>query len=633
MEGLKIMENKNNIDWNVNLNYITKDDLKTIYGFIPDADQTTIDNTKTDFTIMSIAISSERINTITGNQIEVIGFKNLNETQQQLVKRATARMTIYYLTDGMAFIRSSVSISGNGLSSSISPPSEPDYVLMEVYNLLQQANLHTPRKAINNPISCNTDNFNTPNIFDESDTRVITWDSGNKTFLRKEGLIAGTGIKIDDITDTIPKLKIHVDSNIDSLWEVDKDNPNFIKPKDDKGIDVNGKRIIDVGTPTFLSDATTKEYVDKKQDKLIAGTNITIDENNKISATGGKVDLSDYYKKEEVDKKLEDTKAMFPVAFQLNAIGQEIPSLKTTNKTVVGAINEIKVNSSSVDENRIFDNKEQKKVSLHFTNDIAIAGGQTFTYKNNPYLTEDNDIPNKKYVDNKVNDKQDKINDLDNRIFKDKKQKENIIELLTNAFYLANTLFDENEFYGTNTKELGNKIHLNANGIVKILKTKNIPELETFYKTIIGAINELNKRIPKIKSKTLNINEVDNTYDIELKNNPTPSPNISNWKEVGEVITDKNNNNQNYIKYIFKDKTHYRIYISYGDYTTKENNKNYSWQIINFYYQLDTSVVKSSLWIANNNNNQQTEINIYNIRIMWGMGRDYIFKKLEELQE
>ncbi|WJG70089.1 hypothetical protein [Spiroplasma ixodetis] len=182
---------------------------------------------------------------------------------------------------------------------------------MEVYNLLQQANLHTPRKAINNPISCNTDNFNTPSIFDESDTRVITWDSGNKTFLQKKGIIAGTGIKIDDVSNTIPKLKLNVDSNIDSLWEVNKDNPNFINAKDDKGINANGKRIINVGTPTFLSDATTKVYVDnlldKKQDKLIAGTNITIDENNKISATGGSADLSDYYKKEEVEKKLEDT--------------------------------------------------------------------------------------------------------------------------------------------------------------------------------------------------------------------------------------------------------------------------------------------------------------------------------------
>ncbi|WP_339040990.1 hypothetical protein [Spiroplasma endosymbiont of Apeira syringaria] len=330
------MANKNNIDWNVNLNYITKDDLKTIYGFIPDADQTTTDNTKTDLTIMAIAISSERINTITGNQIEVIEFKNLNETQQQLVKRATARMTIYYLTDGMAFIRSSVSISGNGLSSSISPPSEPDYVLMEVYNLLQQANLHTPRKAINNPISCNTDNFNTPSIFDESDRRVITWDSGNKTFLQKMGLIEGTGIKIDDVSDTIPKLKIHVDSNIDSLWEVDKDNTNFIKPKDDKGIDVNGKRLIDVGTPTFLTDGTNKEYVDKKQDKLTAGENIKI-ENNVISATGGSADLTDYYKKEEIDKKLDDDFG------HIDRKKQDITdnNLQTTAKTIVEAINEI----------------------------------------------------------------------------------------------------------------------------------------------------------------------------------------------------------------------------------------------------------------------------------------------------
>ncbi|WP_342274509.1 hypothetical protein [Spiroplasma endosymbiont of Phycita roborella] len=64
-----------------------------------------------------------------------------------------------------------------------------------------------------------------------------------------------------------------------------------------------------------------------------------------------------------------------------------------------------------------------------------------------------------------------------------------------------------------------------------------------------------------------------------------------------------------------------------------DKNKNYSWQIINFYYQLDTNVLKSSLWISNNNVNADTEINIYNNRIMWGMGRDYIFKKLEELQE
>ncbi len=240
---------------------------------------------------------------------------------------------------------------------------------------------------------------------------------------------------------------------------------------------------------------------------------------NTISATGGKVDLSDYYKKEEIDKKLEDTKAQFPIAFQINALSQEIPNLETTNKTVVGAINELK--------EKIKDKK--------FSNDYF------------KYNTETNEIL---------------LNDEENSL-------------------LCKELLENNEY--------------------KILKTQN--------KKLLQAINEI------------------------LEKQPQPSPSRSNWKEVGKVITDKNNNNQNFIKYIFKDKTHYRIYISYGDYTSKENNKNYSWQIINFYYQLDTSVVKSSLWIANNNNNQQTEINIYNNRIMWGMGRDYIFKKLEELQE
>ncbi|WJG70596.1 hypothetical protein [Spiroplasma ixodetis] len=63
---------------------------------------------------------------------------------------------------------------------------------------------------------------------------------------------------------------------------------------------------------------------------------------NKISATGGKTDLSDYYKKEEVDKKLKETEEKFPIAFAINAVSQEIPNLETTNKTVAGAINELK---------------------------------------------------------------------------------------------------------------------------------------------------------------------------------------------------------------------------------------------------------------------------------------------------
>ncbi|WP_338961820.1 MULTISPECIES: hypothetical protein [unclassified Spiroplasma] len=107
------------------------------------------------------------------------------------------------------------------------------------------------------------------------------------------------------------------------------------------------------GTPTeFISEeGTERDYytkletnnlLDKKQNKFLAGTNINIDENNKISATGGGIDPTNYYTKPEVDKKLEDTKALFPIAFSMNAIGQEIPNLETTDKTIVGAINELK---------------------------------------------------------------------------------------------------------------------------------------------------------------------------------------------------------------------------------------------------------------------------------------------------
>ncbi|WP_375317487.1 hypothetical protein [Spiroplasma endosymbiont of Virgichneumon dumeticola] len=408
------MENKNN--WNVNLNYITKDDLKTIYGFIPDADQTTTDTNKTDLTVMAIAISSERINTITGNQIELTEFKNLNETQKQLVKRATARLTIHYLTDGMGFLRSSVSISGNGLSSSISPPSEPDYVLMEVYNLLQQANLHTPRKAISSNISCNTNNFNTPSIYDESDIRTVTWDSANKTFLQKISLIDGTGITIQDVSDTIPKLKINstgggnlpefkspketiditydkethiVNSDISNKIEermfTNKDNRDISQILNDitnqnvlwKHIDYRYVSEVDKPHWAFNFEQYTtatllpKKYADDKlQNKLIAGTNITIDkETNTISATGGKTDLTDYYKKEETNKLLDKKQ-------------DKIENL----------------------QDKIFNNKDDKDSTTRLVNDVINVGNRTLIYKNKsgPSVTDDNDIPNKKYVDEKI---------------------------------------------------------------------------------------------------------------------------------------------------------------------------------------------------------------------------------------
>ncbi|WP_342266816.1 hypothetical protein [Spiroplasma endosymbiont of Villa modesta] len=363
----------------------------------------------------------------------------------------------------------------------------------------------------------------------------------------------------------------------------------------------------------YYTKLETNNLLDKKQDKLIAGTNITIDENNKISATGGKVDLSDYYKKsvfmkgyftykDDRDQLWINDSSNSSLAISL-LLNNTYGRLETNNKNIVGAVNEI--NKKQVKENwkvigKSINNRKYGDFNLAFNTLYRVI----ITWESPPFHQVNTRITVEFKTGNYLG------GNHGIKIFLTK----GLINNEECILYLQ--LLDINKWQLI--LEGGNE------------KYANIFSLEELQNTVkVDIIQPI-----KITSHTLKINELkNNEINIELPNTPTPTPNISQWKEVGEVITDKNNNNQNFIKYIFKDKTHYRIYISYGDYTSKENNKNYSWQIINFYYQLDTSVVKSSLWIANNNNNQQTEINIYNNRIMWGMGRDYIFKKLEELQE
>ncbi|WP_338974063.1 hypothetical protein [Spiroplasma endosymbiont of Tricholauxania praeusta] len=112
-----------------------------------------------------------------------------------------------------------------------------------------------------------------------------------------------------------------------------------------QGIDTPTEFIAEESTERdYYTKIETNNLLDKKQNKLTTGENIKIDEvTNTISAIGGKTDLSDYYKKEEVDKKIEDKmdKDHFKYAFSINTISTKIPNLETTDKTIAGAINEI----------------------------------------------------------------------------------------------------------------------------------------------------------------------------------------------------------------------------------------------------------------------------------------------------
>ncbi|WP_342218224.1 hypothetical protein [Spiroplasma endosymbiont of Amphimallon solstitiale] len=69
----------------------------------------------------------------------------------------------------------------------------------------------------------------------------------------------------------------------------------------------------------------------------------------------------------------------------------------------------------------------------------------------------------------------------------------------------------------------------------------------------------------KINSRSLKTNEIEENYwDIELPDNPTPSPNNQQWKDVGTREKNKWDNWQ--ITYDFIVNKHYRVYYSWSIY-------------------------------------------------------------------
>ncbi|WP_338961316.1 hypothetical protein [Spiroplasma endosymbiont of Lasioglossum villosulum] len=227
--------------------------------------------------------------------------------------------------------------------------------------------------------------------------------------------------------------KINLIGNIEEIYQY-------------QGIDTPIEFIAEEHTESdYYTKLETNNLLDKKQDKLTVGSNINIDETNTISAN-----LTNYYNKSEIDKKLEDTKELFPIAFYMNAIGKEIPTLETNDKTIVGGINELK--------EKIKDKK--------FSNDYF------------KYNTETNQIA---------------LHDEENSL-------------------LCKDLLENNEY--------------------KLLKTQN--------KKLLQAINEI------------------------LEKQPTPTPSINNWKEVGTREKNKWDNWQ--ITYDFQENKHYRVYYSWSIY-------------------------------------------------------------------
>ncbi|WP_339046122.1 hypothetical protein [Spiroplasma endosymbiont of Colias croceus] len=260
----------------------------------------------------AISVASSNINYLSGFTISKKWPEITPTDFTDNIQTATTHYVRFLLTKDVDYLRGQGSISQGGLTYSETNPDDPYFIPPEVFNCL--------RKIKEYP---NIKGFNLKGIESQKNNWFNKFISNCGEDSPLNAYIPYNNIKSLDsrtkITITHPQNMLRPIVNIDtsgiktdidnSLWEVIEDNSNFIKPKDDKGIDANSKRIIDVGTPTFLTDATTKEYVDNKipnltdyykkeetdnklllkQDKLIAGDNIKI-ENNVISAKGSSVE-------------------------------------------------------------------------------------------------------------------------------------------------------------------------------------------------------------------------------------------------------------------------------------------------------------------------------------------------------
>ncbi|WP_338959272.1 hypothetical protein [Spiroplasma endosymbiont of Tiphia femorata] len=223
-----------------------------------------------------------------------------------------------------------------------------------------------------------------------------------------------------------------------------------------------------------------------------------------IKDSGGGVDPTKYYTKPEIDKKLEDVKSQFPIAFQLNAVSQEIPNLETINKTVAGAINENKANIDKKQDKEIWkviskskNNREWDTFEINFNTVYRVI------------ITLDELPVNQANIKHKVEFKTGNYLGGDYLLAKFKIKDEDVILTLT---------VRESSFNCSLYLKGGD---INYGAILSLEELQNTIKVDVTPKI-------------KINSKSLETNEVEeNCWDIELPDNPTPSPNNQQWKDVG----------------------------------------------------------------------------------------------------
>lgn len=484
---------------------------------------------------LAITQASDCVNYASGNNIST-KWPELEPTEfTDIVQTATAHQVRFILGKGVDYMRAQASIAQGGITYQQTNPNDPYYIVPEVYINLSKIKerltfqgfaINVKPYQSNSFISAKNDN----NFF-ESYLRITNLQSNDvRTKIIKTNPIGiiGTTITID--TNNIKSIDnltteelftqyfsndsmqlvdgkmgqkekvISLNNNVsnilinqleyntlqtnnktvsgaineiknnsrDSIWNSTSTDANLKWARD---INLQGWNLTRVGDPKLEDDAANKRYIDKKLE-------------NKV----------------DIDK--------FKYAFAVNALGTDNPALQTTDKTIVGAINELK---SKI--------KDKKFANKYFK-----------------YNTETNEIT---------------LHDEENSL-------------------LCKDLFENNEY--------------------KLLKTKN--------KKLLQAINEILEK----------------------------QPNSSKWKEVGTKL------NINHIQYDFKPNNKYKIYYNFEN---QISSKKYIFICKEFLYgELNTDI--QSLDWDNVNNRIMVSLQLQNNTI-YTISNSGKFQygqllKLEELQ-
>ncbi|WP_425381004.1 hypothetical protein [Spiroplasma endosymbiont of Polydrusus pterygomalis] len=434
-------------------------------------------------------------------------------------------------------------------------------------------------------------------------------------------------------------------------------------------ISVELYQYIGKGTPTefIAEDSTEHDYYTKQETNELLDKKQNINDDN-LQTVAKQIVPAINENKVNIDKKMDVEQ--FPYAFAVNALGTENPNLETTDKTIVGAINEIKANGGNIDENRIFNNKDDKDSTTRLVNEIikTNVGGKTLIYRNNPNVTDDKDIPDKKYVDDEII----KIKDLIKKLVVWKTIGERIddrtwsnfspsLNALYRVFLITETsiplqngykeviFFTPAQAIGTGayritSRKIGNSdavlnmIYDNTKWTLKLdggdtggaiyrleeLKAEDLYEIKSNTLEIKSPeVIDIEKPI-KIDSKTLLTKEIrENEWEINLKESPTPTP-YPKWKDVAISLSGNSIHS-----YQLKSNTFYKIFYDLNPFSTSTFGKTPT-QTIEIFWQPQTS----SNWVCFLPSLKRISyINIVNNKLIKLITDQGYLWKLQELQE